>query len=118
MHTIFRLTKDAERLNEIQADQADTVSNLESELAIARLLLEQATNNGQLTLATQLLKAIAVLCTARDAAREKQGLLISRDKLERYAERLVQIVVEEINQRPGFEDVIDGICTRVPEALQ
>jgi hypothetical protein len=117
--TLFRLkqAQDAKRIAEIQAAQFDTASSLESELAMARMLLERATNDGQLVLANQFLKSIAQLTVARDAARQKQGLLLTRSALHRFAQQIVEIFIDELSGRPGYEDVVDAVCERTLLAL-
>ena len=121
MDPFYRLTdpEDAKRLRELAGVPDPT--NLETDLAMARLMFEKAYNAGQYGAATSLQKIIAQLTQASETAKYKRGDLLAKGAILSIADKFVELLSANIaNQFPGWEEAVDriknGVVTVVADA--
>ena len=108
-------TKAAKRLAELAV--SDDPADLSRELALCRLLLEQAASSGNNGLSATLLGTIARLAKEYDAQQARRSLFLHRDAILRFANDVVRIVNEEFRGADGYENRIDSVVLRLTDSL-
>jgi hypothetical protein len=121
MEPLYHLTDptDAQRLRELAGVPDPT--NLESDLAMARLMCEKAYNAGQFAASASLQNIIAKLTQASESAKYKRGDLLAKGAILAIADRFVELLSANIaNRFPGWEESLDkirqGVLTVVMDA--
>ncbi len=100
--------EDAKRLAEL-AD-SDNPNELESEIALARLMLEKAYNIGDYGLATALTNTIAKLSQTSEVAKYRHGELLSRAAVIGIANKMVDALTLSIKDKfPGWEQSLGQV---------
>ncbi|RCS42302.1 hypothetical protein DTL42_19380 [Bremerella cremea] len=89
--------------------QVQDVSSLESEMAVARALLEQVSDSP--SLATSLLQTITRLSREIELSMLRRKQLIHRDEMLQLTQQLVGLFVHEFQGTPGWEDKIERVST-------
>lgn len=91
---------------------------LEGEIALARLLVTEATNRGDSREAANILKIIGRLTAASEVAKFRRGDLLNRTAVLGIAARIVEVLSAEVAGRfQGWEDVLDGVKLKVLDAV-
>lgn len=102
----------AKRLRELTDTEHPTA--LEGELALARLLQEEAVNAGNTNTAIALLGVIGRLSQASEVAKFRRGELLNRMAVLSIASKIVEILSANVAGRfDGWEEVIDGVKQKV-----
>jgi len=102
----------AKRLAELTNTEHPTA--LEGELALARLLQEEAVNAGNTNTAIALLGVIGRLSQASEVAKFRRGELLNRMAVLTIASKIVEILSNDVAGRfDGWEEVIDGVKQKV-----
>jgi hypothetical protein len=110
MDNIYRLQEEkrATRLAELSALPSST--DLANELAVLRLLQEEALNNNQPSLAMQLAKTIGRLSQITEATKIRRGELLAKAVVLNLAQQVARILAERVAGRfDGWEDAIDAV---------
>jgi DNA-binding phage protein len=109
----------AKRLAEL-AD-FDNPNALESEIAVARMLQEEAINQNDIGTAVALLNTIAKLSQTSEVAKFRRGELLTRATVLGIAQQMVNVLSSNIAEKfPGWEDTLEvvqnNLLTVVSEA--
>jgi hypothetical protein len=109
----------AKRLEEL-AD-FENPNALESEIAIARMLQEEAINANDIGSAVALLNTIAKLSQTSEVAKFRRGELLTRATVLGIAQQMVNVLSSNIAEKfPGWEDTLEvvqnNLLTVVSEA--
>jgi hypothetical protein len=109
----------AKRLEEL-AD-FDNPNALESEIAVARMLQEEAINQNDIGTAVALLNTIAKLSQTSEVAKFRRGELLTRATVLGIAQQMVNVLSSNIAEKfPGWEDTLEvvqnNLLTVVSEA--
>jgi hypothetical protein len=98
----------AKRLEEL-AD-SENPNALESEIALARLLQEEAINQNDIGTAVALLNTIAKLSQTSEVAKYRRGELLTRATVLGIAQQMVNILSSNIADKfPGWEDTLEVV---------
>ena len=98
----------AKRLEEF-AD-SENPNALESEIAVARLLQEEAINNNDMGLAVALLNTVAKLSQTSEVAKFRRGELLTRATVLGIAQQMVNVLSSNIAEKfPGWEDTLEVV---------
>lgn len=104
----------ARRLDEFRdADPAD----LNDEIALCRLLAEQAVNEGHPARAAQLLSVTGKLELLQIAARERMGALLDRHSLFEVGRAICQAIMDHCAGLPNYEQIVDAVLPAIREAI-
>lgn len=106
----------ADRLKELADDSA--ITDLKSEIALTRMIAEDAINHGAGGIALAAMTAINKLAKSQEASDLRNRAMVDRELLFAVGAALVNLIAEEIEGRPGFEDVIDTLAARVPHVIR
>ncbi|MCA9217057.1 MAG: hypothetical protein KDB27_28505 [Planctomycetales bacterium] len=98
------------------ADVEDSTSR-KNEIAVCRTLIEEAVQKGNVSLANSLLNTLDRLQKNEFRRQLIEHELLTRPSIFRFANRLVEIMCDEISQLNGWEDVMIRVSERVSEAL-
>jgi hypothetical protein len=107
---LYRLqdSQRAQRLAELTDN--DNPTGLESELAVLRLLQEEALNNHESRAAVEIAKAIGQIAHAIEVAKIRRGELLAKSVVINLAHQLAQILAVDVaNRFTGWEEVVDGV---------
>jgi hypothetical protein len=100
--------QDAQRLSEL-AD-SENPNELESEIALCRLMLEKAYNTGDLSLAKGLANTIAKLSQTSEVAKYRHGELLSRATVISLANKMVEALTLSIRDKfSGWEQSLGEV---------
>ena len=114
----YRLVQqeDQERLDELSDRDADSVSDVSGELALARFLAERCalTNPG---LCNAILGNIAKLSVAAQRHAVATSELLSRPALRAFMQEIIAVVCEELQQLPDPELHIENVARRFDAAM-
>ena len=107
-----------------QFAESDHVKSLREEIAMVRLLIEKrvnAINNDTELIAAcgplqQLTLTMEKLVKTCHSMEKDMGDLMSRTALLVLAQKMLEIVSEEIEKIPGFEEIVDRISSRLLRA--
>ena len=103
----------AQRLKELTNTQSPTA--LEGELAVLRLLNEEALNAGHARFSMDIMRVIGQLSQATEVAKFRHGELLSRAVVLSIGQRLAQLIGDAFAGRfDGWEEVIDDVRERIP----
>ena len=92
-------------------------SDLRDEIALCRLLLENAANQ-QSPAAIALLQTLGKLSTADLQNRIRARDLLSREETITFTKDMCSIVSEEIQALDGFEEVLARIAERIEQSIK
>jgi hypothetical protein len=102
----------AKRLKELTSTENPTA--LDGEIAVLRLLCEEALNAGQTRPAMELMRVIGQLSQATEVAKFRRGELLSRVAVLSVAQQFVEALANGVAGRfEGWEDVIADVNQRV-----
>lgn len=102
----------AKRLKELTNTENQTA--LEGEIAVLRLLCEEALNAGQSRSAMELMRVIGQLSQATETAKFRRGELLSRVAVLNVARQFVEALANGVAGRfDGWEEVITEVNQRV-----
>jgi hypothetical protein len=113
---VFKLTDSAlaKRLDEFRgADPTD----LGDEIALCRLLAEQAVNDGHPTLACQLLHVVGKLQLLQIAEQEKLGNLLGRHSLFEVGTAICQAITNQCVGLANYEQIVDAVLPAIRDAI-
>lgn len=104
-----------------QFAESDTIKSLRDEIALARVLTEKRFNliktDADLLTAcgplNTLLLTIERLVKTCHSTEQSLGVLLSRATILNLAQQMCQIVIEELQDVPGFESVVERISDRL-----
>ena len=107
---------DQARLAELSDRDAESVSDLSSELGLARFLAERCalSNPG---LCNAILGNIAKLSTAAQHHAEASSELLARPALRAFVQKVVAAVCDELRQLPDYELHVENVCRRIDAAF-
>jgi hypothetical protein len=111
---VYRLTDEAraKRLRELAG--TDNPTDLEQELALARLLAEEAANNGQTTLAKDLISLVGKLSQASEVARYRRGDMLCKAAVLQLAAQVVDMIAAQVEGKfLGWEDTLEAISKQI-----
>jgi hypothetical protein len=116
---ILRDVREQTRVLELR--EHEDIKSLREEIALARRLLERRFNlintDAELIAAcgplNNMLLTIEKLVKTCHTLEQDLGTLMSRTAALRLAEKMVDVLMEELADRPGFEDVVDSIAGRL-----
>ena len=98
----------ARRLQELIA--VDNPTALDSEIAVCRVLFEEAVNNRQIHTAIELTKVIRQMADSTEAVKYRRGELLSRVAALRIVQQIVDVLAHEVEGRfTGWERVIEHV---------
>ncbi len=107
----------AQRLKELTNTENPTA--LEGEIAVLRLLCEEALNAGQGRLAMELMRVIGQLSQATEVAKYRRGELLSRVAVLSIAQNIVKFIGDEFAGKfNGWEVALDGVKERILLTVQ
>jgi hypothetical protein len=102
----------AQRLRELTNIEHPTA--LEGEIAVARLLFEEAVNIGNNHMAVALARTIKQLSEASEVAKFRRGELLSRVAVLGIARGIVEVLAHDLAGRfDGWEEVLEGVNHRL-----
>jgi hypothetical protein len=110
MKVLYQLTslERAKRLKEL-AD-SENPNGLESEIAVARMLQEEAINSNDIGTAVALLNTIAKLSQTSEVAKVRRGELLTKATVLGIAQQMVNILSSSIaNRFEGWEDTLEVV---------
>lgn len=107
--------KQQSRLEEFR--KSENLAGLEREIALARVLLESATNANNLVLVRDLLATIGTLVKAHRVQRERDGELLDKTAVSQLGRQIVDILAEEFGDVPDFADRMDRTAERLCGAI-
>jgi len=110
----YRLNDEAraERLRELMG--TDNPTDLEPEIALARLLAEEAANAGQLTLAKDLVSVAGKLSHTAEIAKYRRGDMLCKAAVLSLASQIVEMIAANVAGKfIGWEDTLDTISNRI-----
>lgn len=114
---LYRIRDEEARLRAQEFGQTENPTSRHSEIAQARVLLEQAINAGQTSSAVAILNSIDRLAKGQFRQDLAEHRLVTRPALFKFAGKMVEIFSEEIKVLDGFEDVLLRVSDRIDEAL-
>lgn len=103
----------------------DDLKSLTEEIALARTLLERRLNGikddaeliASTAQITNMLLTIEKLVSSCHRIEQSLGVLIGREKVVELAKAVAEILLEELQDVPGYEAIIDRISTKLMSAL-
>ncbi len=105
----------AKRLDELRCESPTT---LDDEIALSRLLAENAVNHGSMALAAQILHSIGKLELLRVQQQERLGDLLSRHSLFEAGSRICDAITARLSSRPDYPELVDLILPCITESLK
>ncbi len=116
---IYRLIDEqrAQRLKELSG--TDNPTDLEQEIALARLLAEEAANLGQITLAKDLITTVGKLSQASEIAKYRRGDMLCKATVLQLASKIVELVATSVAGKfIGWEEELDRISQNIVGAVE
>jgi len=114
----YRLSEESDqrRLEQLSSRDAESASDVSSELGLARFLAERCatTNPG---LCNAILSTIAKLSIAAERHAVATNELLARPALMAFMQETIAAVCEEVQKLPNAEAVIENIARRLDAAL-
>jgi hypothetical protein len=92
--------------------QTADLSTLQNEIALARTMLESASNAGNTVLARDLLGVVSALVKTHRQQREKDGLLLDKAAVVELGNEIAVILADE------FADVVDDFPERMDRTAE
>ena len=104
------------RLEELSDVDAENVSDVSGELALARFLAERCALSNP-ALCNAILGNIAKLAIAAQRYAVTSNELLSRPALMAFTREIIAVVCEEVRQLPGSDTILDNIARRFDTAF-
>lgn len=101
--------QDDEANRRLREFDLDDPGSLRRELALCRMMLEQAAAGKQMGLSVALLSTIGRLAAQYNKAEARKNTFLHRGALLRIANDLISIIADELREVPDFESKIDRI---------
>lgn len=111
----LRKAEQQKRLDEFKS--TGDPGSLTNELALIRLLTEEAANNGQMHLASCLLTTLSRLAKTHDRQQMERGDLLAKVVVLQLATRIVNIVSRQFNTVPGWEAKMDAALIEISNEI-
>lgn len=108
-------SKSQERLEQFR--KSENLAGLEREIALARTLLESATNANNLLLVRDLLATVGALVKAHRAAREREGELLEKSAVVTLGHTIIGILGDELCDLSDFEERMDRVTEKLFAAI-
>jgi hypothetical protein len=106
----------AARLRELAG--VDNPTALDSELALVRLLQEEAVNNGETGVAIALSNVIGKLAQASEIAKYRRGDMLCKAAVLQLATQVVDLVASSVAGKfDGWEDVLENVGRSVVQLV-
>jgi hypothetical protein len=113
---VFKLT-DPEWQARLASFRQGNPSDLGDEIALMRLLVEEACNSKHIALAGQLLSGIGRLELIQTQQQHQRGELLDRHALQAAGRAICQSLIERLSSLPNFEAITDLIIPAVMEGI-
>jgi hypothetical protein len=122
----YLITKVADQVRLAQLAENDGLKSLREEVAVALGMLERRlglvkTDVEFLTAFPQIerfFKTLADLKKANLSLEQKTGAMLSRSAVLRLGQQLCQIIVDELDGIPNYEQIVDRILTKFVPAIE
>jgi hypothetical protein len=122
---LYRLTEAQYRTRLAQLSEHEQVKTLREEIALTRMLIEKRFNliktDADLLAAygpiNSLLLTVEKLVKSANAIEQNLGVLLGKPALLRLSQTLCEIIIDELQGTPGFEEKIDKIVARLVTAV-
>jgi hypothetical protein len=101
-----------------QKDFLGDSGSVESELAILRWCLEQAVNQGNTKLSSQIAGQVGKLELVKLEIDRKKGSLLQRETLVAVGNTIAQLVFNELQGLPGAEQIFDNLVPALATAIE
>jgi hypothetical protein len=116
----YLLAKADDRARLDALSESPELKSLRDEIALVRMLVERRWNlihtDNDLILAapqlTNMMQTLERLVKTADVMDRNEGRLLARQAVIRIGQELVRIVMEELEEIPGYEEIVDRIGER------
>jgi hypothetical protein len=115
--TTYKLNEDKQQKRLAQFSADTITADLSDSIALTKTLIESAANAGQSVLVKDLLNVLANLTKAHRLEQVRAGELLNKNACRRLGRDLAEIVADELQDIPGFEDIVDRVLARVGTAI-
>ncbi len=123
---VYRLAKAQERTRHLElTDRYDSLKTLREEIALTRMLIEQIWNEA--SQADQLANRGAAIShqvmTLKELLKqshqmeESMGVTLSKATIMKLGQMIVQIIVDELQDVPDYEAIVDRITDRLVQTI-
>jgi hypothetical protein len=109
--------QDKDRAKRLEALRTADGADLSDEIALSRLLAEEAANSGHIGLSSAILHNIGKIELTQIAMKEKMGLLLDRHAIVAMARLICSNIIARLSGRPDYEALCDLIIPAIEEAV-
>lgn len=123
---LYNLTQARHRIRLAQLKDHEQVKSLREEIALARILLEERFNQvkddadlmAACPMLNQLLLTLERLIKSSHQIEQNLGALLAKPTVILLGQNIVNLLIEELKQIDGYEEIVDRITDRMFTAIE